>query len=386
MSNQVLAAYFVSWGIYARDYHVASIPGDQLNHILYAFADVNDQGGVTLTDKWADIEKHYEDDSWNDTGSNLYGNFKRLALLKRQQRTLKVSLSIGGWTLSKNFPVVAADPAKRAAFTQTAIKLLDDLGLDGIDIDWEYPQTPDDARNYVLLLQDIRAALTQYQYNKGEAQPYLLTCAVPCGEANYQKLLLNEMGPLVDWLYLMAYDFAGSWSSVADHQANLFDGELSVSKAVDYYLSQGIPPNKIVVGCPLYGRCFQQTNGIGHSYQGIGEGSWEKGVYDYKQLPLPNAQIHIDEHRGASYSFDPAKRELITYDTTEIIQRKATWCRERGLRGIMFWELSSDQRDSEHSLVSTACRALGGPAALEQAENHLFFPTSQYENVRNGFS
>ncbi|RKP23838.1 glycoside hydrolase superfamily [Syncephalis pseudoplumigaleata] len=150
MSNQVLAAYFVSWGIYARNYHVANVPGDQLNHILYAFADVNEQGGVVLTDKWADLEKHYEGDSWNETGNNLYGNFKQLALLKREQRTLKVSLSIGGWTLSKNFPMVAADPAKRAAFTQTAIKLLDDLGLDGIDIDWEYPQTPDDARHYVL--------------------------------------------------------------------------------------------------------------------------------------------------------------------------------------------------------------------------------------------
>lgn len=51
----------------------------------------------------------------------------------------------------------------------------------------------------------------------------------------------------------------------------------------------------------------------------------------------------------------------------------------------MFWELSSDKCDSAQSLVCTASRALGGPAALEQTENHLFFPTSQYDNVRNGF-
>ena len=73
----------------------------------------------------------------------------------------------------------------------------------------EYPSTPEDARNYVLLLQDLRAALNRYQQEKGESQPYLLTCAVPCGEDNYRKLLLQEMAPLVDWLYLMAYDFAG---------------------------------------------------------------------------------------------------------------------------------------------------------------------------------
>lgn len=171
MSNLVLAAYFVSWGIYARNYHVANVPGDQLNHILYAFADVNDQGGVTLTDKWADIEKHYEDDSWNDIGNNLYGNFKRLALLKRAQRTLKVSLSIGGWTLSKNFPMVAADPAKRAAFTRTAIKLLDDLGLDGIDIDWVSELLLLVSRN-ISLIQIIDTIRNIHKHHK----MHIITC------------------------------------------------------------------------------------------------------------------------------------------------------------------------------------------------------------------
>lgn len=55
----------------------------------------------------------------------------------------------------------------------------------------------------------MREALNRYQYDKGEIQPYLLTCAVPCGEDNYRKLRLHEMAPLVDWFYLMAYDFAG---------------------------------------------------------------------------------------------------------------------------------------------------------------------------------
>lgn len=93
-----------------------------------------------LQDVWADKGKHFppeqtidgQADSWNEQGNNLYGNFKQLYLLKRQNRHLKVTLSVGGWTWSTNFAGVAADPQKRRVFVDSAIKLIGDLGLDGI--------------------------------------------------------------------------------------------------------------------------------------------------------------------------------------------------------------------------------------------------------------
>ncbi|KAF9586704.1 hypothetical protein BGW38_008627 [Lunasporangiospora selenospora] len=382
----VVCTYFVAWAIYARNHNVFDLPVQHLTHILYAFANLDADGRVFLGDPWADTDKHYEDDSWNESGTNLYGNFKRLAILKRQHRHLKVSLSIGGWTWSTNFAEVASEPSKRANFVRTSIELMNDLGLDGLDIDWEYPKSHDDASNYVTLLRELRHGLDNYQQEKGDPIPYLLTGAMPTGETQYSLLHLSEMNRYMDKFYLMAYDLAGSWSSVSGHQSNLHGGDTNVNKAVQHFLAQGIPSHKIVVGMPIYGRAFQNTNGIGHPFQGIGKGTWEEGVYDYKQLPLEGAVEYYDGETVSSYSYDPSKRELITYDTPFVIGQKANYIAERRLGGAMFWESSSDHPvENDRSLIGTVTKTLQHHAPMDQSPNHLDFPTSKYENVKNGF-
>jgi GH18 family chitinase len=41
----------------------------------------------------------------------------------------------------------------------------------------------------------------------------------------------------------------------------------------------------------------------------------------------------------ASYSYDPIKRELVSYDTPEIARIKAVYVRSTSLGGCMFWEV-----------------------------------------------
>lgn len=183
---------------------------------------------------------------------------------------MKVSLSVGGWSWSKNFATVACDPAKRQRFVQSSIQLVKDLGLDGIDIDWEYPKDDKEAFFYVHLLYDTRVALDAYQQECQQLnQPrLLLTVAVPCGPEHYRKLRLAEMQPYVDLFYLMAYDYAGSWDTKTGHQAAMFGGALNTDQAVNDYLAAGIPSRKLVMGLPMYGRGFCNTDGPEHILQG----------------------------------------------------------------------------------------------------------------------
>jgi chitinase len=267
------------------------------------------------------------------------------------------------------------------------------LGFDGLDIDWEYPQNPSEAADFVALLAEVRFALNQHATTVDPSNPphFELTVACPAGAQNYNNLDIPAMDGYLDFWNLMAYDYAGSWDAVAGHQANLFPcghnaacTPFSTEAAVQHYVGQGVAPGKIVMGMPLYGRAFEGTDGLGLPYSGIGEGTWENGVHDYKKLPLEGAEERVDEDAAGTYCYHPERRVLVSYDTVDMARRKAEYIRQRGLGGGMWWESSADKEGPE-SLIGNVVDVLGGPNGLEWRENCITYPHTKYDNLREGF-
>lgn len=181
------------------------------------------------------------------------------------------------------------------------------------------------------------------------------------GPSHYQRLRLPEMDQYIDFWSLMAYDYSGDWSNVSGHDANIYPAAnnplstpFNTDTAVKFYISKGIDAKRLVLGMPLYGRSFMDTDGPGKSYSGVGSGSWESGVWDYKTLPLKGSTVNYIEQTRSSYSYDPAQRMMVSFDTAEVARKKARYIMGNGLGGAMWWESSSDKTGSD-SLISTVC-------------------------------
>lgn len=386
----ISVAYFVSWGIYARNFNVWNINPTGLTHINYAFANIAN-GQVVLGDAWADVDKVNvgHGDSWNDPPNYLHGNFYQLFLLKQQYRWIKTGISVGGWTWSASFSDIAATDASRSAFVTSAINFILAYGMDYIDLDWEYPVSgglpgnihrPEDGDNLVLLLKEFQRQFALYP-----GRNIRITMAVSCGLVTLVNYKIADMDPYIDYYNMMCYDFTGAWSDFTDHQSNLFGRDSSVDsvvKAVDYAVASGASRRKIVIGLPIYGRGFAQTSGLTKPFVGNGPGTWEPGVYDYKVLPPTGCTPLWEPVSNASFCYDFTSKMLISYDTPTSISYKLQWILNEGLGGSMFWELSADDPfESEESLQRMVSIWLG--PYLDQTPNQLCYNMSPYGNINN---
>ncbi|KAG0148580.1 hypothetical protein CROQUDRAFT_41152 [Cronartium quercuum f. sp. fusiforme G11] len=390
-NGAISAAYFVNWAIYGRNHFPWELPFQSITHVLYAFANVRPETGeIYLSDSWADEQIHWADrgDSWNDEGNNLYGCFNQFRKLKQQHRHLKLLISIGGWTYSSNFAPATSTPEKRQAFANSAISILENYGLDGIDIDWEYPTNDAEADQLVDLLKRIRKGLTALKDKKQDETPYLLTIAAPCGPSHYKQLHLRKMHKYLSFINLMAYDYAGSWDTVSGHQANLKcpetepvnQGNFSTAAAVEYYIAHSVPVKKLVMGMPLYGRSFLNTKGIGKPYSGVGQGTWEQGVYDYKALPQPGTKYVEDPKAIGAFTYNDENQELISFDSPHTVSLKVDYLISKNMGGVMWWESSADKKTKGHALIPLAASKLG---TLDTTENHLNYPDSKWDNLKH---
>ncbi|MDJ0717271.1 MAG: glycosyl hydrolase family 18 protein [Prochloraceae cyanobacterium] len=397
-NNKVVGAYYPEWAIYERNYQVADIPADKLTHVFYAFAKIDNTGQVTTFDNYAATEKRFDGD-WN-TPKEFAGNFEQLnKVAKAKNPNLKTMISIGGWTLSNKFSDVALTDASREKFASSAVKFMTKYGFDGIDIDWEYPvggglpsntYRPQDKQNYTLLLKELDKQI-QVQEAK-DNKDYQLTIASPAGVDKIQNFELDKMSQYVDFFNVMAYDYHGAWENTTNHQAALYANpndpspigqQYNIDNTIKTYLAAGAPADKIVMGAPLYGRTWGNVtpskDGLFQAAGGAGEGSWEKGIMDYKDIynKLQTDKSYVsywDDSAMVPYVYNANKNFFSTYENTQSLDLKLGYVEQNKLRGMFFWDASGDLGgDNPNSLIKLASNRLGinhSGVAHSTAANH----------------
>ncbi|MFE5666962.1 glycoside hydrolase family 18 protein [Streptomyces niveus] len=401
--------YFAQWGVYGRNYQVKDMDTSgaaaRLTHINYAFGNVSAEGKCFTgnipgeADAWADYARPLDAagsvDGVADTDDQrLAGNFNQLRELKAKHPGLKVLISLGGWSWSKNFSDAALTPASRRALVSSCIDLYIKGNLpvdgtrggagaaaglfDGIDIDWEWPGSagdvgtvfrPEDKKNFTALVREFRSQLDAYAKSRkghGKRKHYELTAFVPTAPAKIDAgFEVSKVMRDFDFVNLQGYDFHGTWEATTAQQSALYakPDDFSVSQTVNDWLRRGAPARKLVVGMPFYGQGWTGVsgdgNGMGQPATGPAPGTWANGNEDYKALKkLADSgayTVHRDARNGHAWLFDGTT--MWTYDDPQVLRTKSAYVRAKGLGGAMFWSLDGDTPDGE--LIRTVDRALG---------------------------
>lgn len=314
-----------------------------------------------------------------------YGLVGQFFQAKQANRNLKVLLAFGGWGGGEKWAPTMHDPKKRANFVATAVKLILDYGMDGIDVDWEYPDTEESAGDAASLLKELRTALDGAS-ERANGYHFTLSIASPADPKKYKCFDFKAMNAALDFWSIMAYSYAGAWDETAGHQANLFLSKdnpeavkFNTHQVIVDYTNAGVEEHKINLGLPLYGHIFQNTDGLGKSFEGP---KGDDSVIPIKKLPhSESADTFYDKEAMAQYTYDHAARELVSYDDEKSIDTKLEYIFWVRLGGAMFWEASQD-RPGESSIIKRVAKQFDVYGELEKSENNLIYPDSQYSNIK----
>ncbi len=319
--------------------------------------------------------------------------FKEIADLKNEynktaQRKVFMQLSIGGWG-SGRFSEMVTDTAYRHAFVAACKKVVEDYGIDGIDLDWEYPSSgvagissaPTDIDNFTLWVKELREAL---------GDDKLLTIATI---STARFIDFKAVDPYIDFYNIMSYDMAvapyhhaplkrfeteflrdslignlrmgfgflgyPSDSTVAQQYGQMYQtpvilnadyfrkfaskltgcenpveskiaGQCTTEEAVMMHIAAGLDPAKLVLGMPFYGK---SGGGVEYPFQ-----------KQFEQTGQPGEGFSVvwDEIAQVPYIADAEGNLVYGFENERSIRAKCRFAKEHHLLGAMYWEYCID--------------------------------------------
>lgn len=350
--NKKVVCYWGTWANYRPDggkFTPEHIDPTLCTHLIYSFAGLDTtKWAIKSLDTWMDLEDDY----------GLAG-FRKATDLRTVYPHLKVMLAIGGWNEgSPKYSQMAKDEIKRGKFVNSTVDFLKKYNFDGLDLDWEYPAkrggSPDDKKNFILLIRDLKAAFIEHKY--------LLSAAIGAGKATIDiSYDVAGMYKYLDFVNVMCYDYHGRWDKRTGHNAPLrarpnedtLNSVLNIEFTINYLLKKGAKPEKTVLGVPLYGRSFLLKNPA-HNKMGdaaranafAGPITREEGFLGYNEIckelvaPGSNWSMVWEKCHQAPYMFKGDR--WVSYDNERSVRLKANFAFDQKLGGVMVWSIETD--------------------------------------------
>lgn len=273
---------------------------------------------------------------------------EKVIALKQQKPSLKVLLMIGGWgDKADGFSMMARDASKRTLFCQSCKEHIDNYGLDGIDIDWEYPTAgpsengrhPDDTRNFNLVLKELRETI-------GNTKIISYASSASADYVDWKTAMLY-----MDYVNVMTYDMGDPpYHNAPLYYSAAITRKRSVDQSITQHFAAGVPLNRQVMGVPFYGHGTDP-------YKDDVKFNEMAGIFSSSKYEGKNIR-KWDSVAKVPYLVDESGNFLLGYDDQESVTYKGQYVVQKNLLGAMFWEYRHD--DSQGTLRKALCKAIYG--------------------------
>ncbi|UHM91345.1 glycosyl hydrolase family 18 protein [Rahnella victoriana] len=354
-AQRKVIGYFPEWGVYeAHNFFTPDkVDYSGLTHLNYGFAVVKD-GVVTMHD--------------TDKAPGLIKDLDK----RTEAANVAHMISVGGWNNSQEgvFEAATATNAGLEKLANSMVSYMAQWNFDGLDIDWEYPDTEAEKAQFTKLIQSLRTKLDAQ--GKKDDKYYQLSAAVTTNHNNIQFINPAVTAPLLDSVNVMAYDIHGAFDPLTGHNAPLYenshdeDKDLNVADTMSAYVNTWqVPKAKLMMGIPYYGRGWGHVPGTelipglpGMFNTGAAtvKGAWDDADqltgtnpwYVLKQkLNTGEYTRYWDSESHVPYLYSETTQEFLTYDDPQSIREKVDYINEQGFGGAILWDISGDTPEHE---------------------------------------
>ena len=309
--SKVVIGYYASWK--KEEFNHNKIQYKYLTHIAHAFTKPDSEGNLIVHEDY------------------LYPELNQTA----HENNVKVIMSIGGWGNCEGFPGMSSSAENREKFIDQVLEFCKSNSYDGVDIDWEFVSNPEEQQNFVFFIKELSAAL------KAQNPALLLTMAAPSGHYWGRWINFEELVDYFDYISCMTYEYHGEWSTHSGHNSPLYTCKNDLCGSMNdshmYFLKRRVPLKKLLLGIPFFGKSF----GCSGLYQKF-EKSNHHGYSEIMNLKNSGWSYIWDDCSEVPYIQNQDKTEIISFDDSRSIDLKCKFIKEKGISGVIIWELSQD--------------------------------------------
>jgi hypothetical protein len=313
---------------------MAALNYDGVDAVILAFATLNSDGTLALSANAA--------------------SYRSALITNAHAHSKSVLFSVIG-----DFQTVAASATLRQTLANSILGMFEQYGFDGVDFDWEWPNSAETRNNFTAMMQTVHTAVKARNAN-------YIVCFVQGPGYWIAGTDWTAVRAFSDFCFMICYDWKnpengpitkpGSVQYIGLSTATI---EASGRGAVDYAVGAGYPRDRIVVGLPFYG-----SNGA--SWFDV-SGTWAADKLGYLAATDPNSR-EVLINAGWHTSPDCVKRKMnalldphvsvFTYNST--------------VRGVGFWEFGHEDTNNPQLTAAIAAwkngdRSVSGPATTAPA-------------------